>query len=134
MQTDSARIRSSRDALGALPRRPAWRPLFRAGKGLPVLTYGSEDVDDHRSLRPDNCVVKDVARDPVGPASPQRLALSADPERNRALDDHADLLVLMPVLREDGVRFQLDEPQGQPLAVHDAAGDPVPDLLGRRRG
>jgi len=33
------------------------------------------------------------------------------------------------VLRDDAAGIELDEPEGEPLTVQDAARDPIPDLL-----
>jgi hypothetical protein len=33
------------------------------------------------------------------------------------------------VLGDDAARIELDEPEGEALTVHDATGDPIPDLL-----
>jgi hypothetical protein len=33
------------------------------------------------------------------------------------------------VLWDDAAGIELDEPEGKPLAMHDATRDPIPDLL-----
>ena len=52
--------------------------------------------------------VRRVLRDPPRPARAQISNLVPDPERHGAADDHAELLVLVAVLRDDAARIELD--------------------------
>ena len=66
--------------------------------------------------------------DHVSPG-PSSRGLVADPELAGPGDQDPELLVLVAVLRDDAAGIELDEPEGEPLAVHDAARDSIPDLL-----
>jgi hypothetical protein len=50
------------------------------------------------------------------------------------LEDDAELLVLVAVLRSDCAGVELDDGQRDSLAVDAAGRDALPDLLGRDRG
>ncbi len=94
--------------------RPAGRVDRRR---VPVGTGRREDVDHDRALRADADVVRHVGRDPPRPARPHPARLVADRERHVAGDDHPELLVLVAVLGHDRIRRELDEGEGDPLAL-----------------
>ena len=61
------------------------------------------------------------------PARDDVALLVADPERERAGDADADLLMRMPVLRHDAPGVELDDGQRQAGAADDPSGDAVED-------
>src|SRR5581483_8465897 len=100
------------------------------GEPAPVVPRRGEDLDEHRALRPGLDVVGHVREDPPHPARPELARLAADPEAERALEQHADLLVGVRVLGDDRARVELDHPERHALAVHRPPDDAVPDPLG----
>ena len=50
-------------------------------------------------------------------------------KRDGSLEEEAYLLVHVRVLGDDGVRFELEQAEGNPLAVDRAPDDSLPDLL-----
>src|ERR1700687_4866916 len=66
----------------------------------------------------------DVARDALHVPLAQGFFLAADIEDRPAFEDHADLLVRMAVLRDNGMRLQLDV--GQHYFFHAAGHDVDP--------
>src|SRR6185503_6907746 len=63
-------------------------------------------------------------------SGPELARLVADSELAGAGDEHAELLVLVLVFRDDAQRLELDQTQGEPLAVNHPARDSLPDPLG----
>src|SRR5688500_1746716 len=113
--------RLTRSCLGP-PRR------WRAVDHRPVVPFGPdgrEDVDDDGALGAGDDVVRSVAEDPPGATGSQVARLAIDREVHLPRDDHAQLLGRVTVLGHDGIRRELDDRQGDPLAL-DA---PRPDLL-----
>ena len=77
----------------------------RSGRqGVPVAPRGREDVDDDRAVRSDVDLVGGARRDAPRAARAELARLVVDRERDRAPDDHAELLVLVTVLRHLPVR------------------------------
>src|SRR5207247_2488934 len=76
---------------------------------------------------------RDASEDAPGRAGPKRSRLAADREGHRALEQHADLLVRVGVLGNDGAGVELQHAQGDALAVDRAPDDPIPDPLGAER-
>ncbi len=122
--------RSSWARRGSAGPRPA-----RGGSGLerreriPVGARRRKQVDDRRAVRAGRDLVGDQRRDPPRPARAELATLVTEREPDRAGDHHAELLGLVLVPRDSGVRGQLHEGQGDPIAL-DAAGDDgvAPDL------
>src|SRR5258708_7199341 len=78
-------------------RPPAGRRLQSRGS-FPVSPDGGEDVDDGRALRSGVGGVADVALDRVALSHAQLPFLAVDDHRHPALEDEAELLVLVVVL------------------------------------
>jgi len=97
---------------------------------LPIAAYRCEHVDHDRALRACLDGVRSVGWDPPHSAGTKVPRLVADPKRDRPGQDDAQLFVLVPVLRDDAARIELDDAHRYLLAVDHAAGDAVPDLLG----
>jgi len=96
---------------------------------LPILPDRCEDVDHDRAVGAGVHLVRRVRRNRPRIPWPQLPLLVADPELTGPGDQDPELLVLVTVLRDDAAGVELDETEGEPLAVHDAARDSVPDLL-----
>src|SRR5215211_1093103 len=77
--------------------------------------------------------MRHIARDPPGTAGSELARLTANRERDRALDHEAHLLVGVRVLREMHAGVELDKGERQLVAVDSPACDPVPDPLPRDR-
>src|ERR1700730_2582731 len=108
---------------------PSGKWLDRGG-GLPVLANRREDV--HHGYAADTGLrgVGKLAGDRVRLPYPQLARLPIDHHGHRTAQDEPDLLVLMPVLGNLSIRVDVDEPDGDPVPVHDAGEHPVPDARG----
>ena len=73
--------------------------------------------------------MRNVRRDRPGLPGPKLAALLADSKDEGAAQADAQLLVLVPVLGNHALGIELDHAEGDPLAVHDAPVDAVPDAL-----
>ena len=73
-------------------------------------------------------LVRHVGRNPPCPAGLERARLVSDAKRHAPAQHDPELFVVVPVLRNDGCGVKLDNCQRQPVAVHRAGGDTVPDL------
>src|SRR5439155_12778022 len=137
-ETSSDR-RSGRTSLRAdSPRpgrlRPAAGPRLLGLDRVPVVAHRREDLDDQRSFGTDDDRVRHVREAPPRRSGPELTCLTADRERDRALEEDAHLLVGVRVLGDDGAGIELEQAQGHPLAMDRATDDPVPDLLRPERG
>jgi hypothetical protein len=67
--------------------------------------------------------VLDTARQDVALHRSQRVLLAVDDQHLHALEDDAELLVLVAVDRHGGARFELDQVEHRALAENRSAGD-----------
>jgi hypothetical protein len=91
--------------------------------------YRRVGVDHDRAVWAGMHLVRRVRRNRPGVPRPQLPRLVSDPELAGPGDQDPELLVLVAVLWDDAAGIELDEPEGKPLAMHDATRDPIPDLL-----
>src|SRR4029079_5021015 len=94
---------------------------------LPVGADRGEGVDDGRALRARVDLVGLIAEDPPGPARPDVPDLLTDPEADVTANHDPALLVRVAVLRHDRIRGELDDGEGQLLALDAARDDALPD-------
>jgi hypothetical protein len=113
---------------------PARAPRLVARHHPEVLAGRREDVDHDAPFRTGGRLVRGVPGNAPGLAGTKLALLVGDPEGDRALEDDAELFVLVTVLGGDGAGVELDDGQGNSLAVDAASGDALPDLLRRDRG
>src|SRR5207245_396224 len=108
--------------------RLAWRQALVAG---PVRAGWREELDQRRPAGPGAHRMRRVRGDDPSGAGAQILLLVADPERQRATREDADLLVHVGVLGHVGVRLELDRGQRRLGTVQRAADHAVPDHVRR---
>jgi hypothetical protein len=72
-------------------------------------------------------LMRDVARNAPCLSGPELARLVADAKHKRSAQTDSELFVLMLVLRNDTVRIELDHAEREPVAMHDASVDPLPD-------
>jgi hypothetical protein len=113
------------DDAGSL--RPARSLYVDELEPLPVCTYGSEDVDDDGTFRAGADFVRSVRRDPPGSAGTEIANLAPDAKGDRSLEDHAELFVLVAVLRDEAPWIELDHCKADAIPVHGTSENAFPD-------
>src|SRR5581483_3358866 len=98
---------------------------------VPVGAAGNEGLDRDGALRAGRHLVRRVGRDAPRAARQKLPLLVADPEAHRAGGEHADLLILVRVLRDDRVRLELDGHGPQPRAATTRPRTPSRTRCGR---
>src|SRR5689334_15642033 len=66
---------------------------------MPIGADGREDVDDHGAVCPSDCLVRHARRDDISVALTEITRLFTNRKADRPAEHHADLLVVMLVLR-----------------------------------
>src|SRR3954451_19164684 len=109
--TQTAHVQCGRGVVTAPPEpstsnltRSAERVRASTGKALeraPVVATGHEDLDERRAVWARDDVVRSLGPDRSRLPRPQLALLAVDPEGQRPSQQHADLLVLVRMLRYD---------------------------------
>jgi hypothetical protein len=93
----------------------------------PVVSRRREHIDDDGTIRTDVDFVRRVWRDPPGSTGAEIANLAADAKRERSLEDDAELLVLVAVLRDHALWIELDHRKTDAITVHGTSENAFPD-------